>query len=94
MKRLFGLIVLGFVTSSAYAASVTPSGACWEVYQPHNATVYPILLNRCTSDSWVLIKHPVQGHLAGRATSYTYTWDKINMGQASHQFVILHNNLN
>lgn len=91
MKLLTGVMAASLLSIPAVAAPAippTPGGLCWEVYMPHIQSDYPILLNKCTSDSWLLARHPAIEQAGGAPTADIYTWDKINVGQAANRFPI------
>jgi hypothetical protein len=52
---------------------------CYEVIQPNISPFAPILLDRCTGFTWVLIRHPLTD-ARGRATSqFIYRWAPLGL---------------
>lgn len=76
--------------SAAFLLALVGSGSsqtCWEAYQPTDPNNYPVMLNRCTGESWMLVRHSMEDG-KGKVTSEIYTWDKIGFGPAANSFPV------
>jgi hypothetical protein len=58
---------------------------CWEAYVSANPNDYPLLLNKCTGESYMLSPHPV-GSTPDTITGKVYTWDKIPLSGTENRF--------
>ena len=58
-----------------------PSVGCFEVYEPSQAAQIsqPILLNRCTGTSWVLVREPLADQKGNPTRSFTYEWHGLSV---------------
>jgi hypothetical protein len=85
MKKAFCIAVLIGIPGTSYAAASVPTGACYEVIAAHIDQERPILLNRCTGQTWLLVRHSVLD-AAGKESTYIFTWDQISVTQNGNSF--------
>jgi hypothetical protein len=87
MKRIgclgFGLLAL--TTAVEAAPTAPPSGACFEVVAngPDALPNGPILVNRCTGATWLLVRTPLADQKGAATGSFTYVWEPLSVGRES-----------
>jgi hypothetical protein len=78
---LAAVVLTGMAGGHALAQSSPPEatvGGCFDVIRPlGRSTIGAILLNRCTGDSWLLVRTDESGRQHFRAGSVTYRWQPI-----------------
>jgi hypothetical protein len=86
MNRL-GLAITGLVSLTGAALAATPapnspSGACFDVVAngPDAQANGPILLNRCTGATWLLVRTPIMESNGTDEGNFTYMWEPLGVG--------------
>jgi len=53
-----------------------PAGACFEIVPPqrHAQPQSPLLFNKCTGQTWILVRTPVQAAYGARGGRAAYRW--------------------
>jgi hypothetical protein len=62
-----------------------PEGACFQIIpaQPHTVPASPILFNKCSGQSWVLVRSPRRGTEGWRGGRLAYRWAPLAIQAAS-----------
>lgn len=82
--RVLSAAIFFTALSPATAQQQNPK-ECWEAYESVNSNDYPLLLNKCTGDSYMLSPHPIEG-APNTVTGKIYTWDKIPLNKSENWF--------
>jgi hypothetical protein len=87
---IMGLIILTAAVQAATPAPKTqaplpasPAPACFDVVpnEGQGAPADAILVNRCTGETWILVRAPVPDANGEDSADFTYTWLPLSTGQ-------------
>jgi len=88
--QIFVLAVLGVVTTySATATAQSQPDACYDVVEPSQRSelLVPILVNRCTGTTWLLVPKQTVEEKGKTPGQFTYIWHRLQQSPNPPGFI-------